>query len=368
MPEVITPNIPAPALNTTSDMPQVESAIPPVSTEAPPAAPTEVVVAEPTTPPEPPVQEAPSPIRERFSELAAQRRQAEERAARLESLASAQSEQIKSLLEKLNTTSPIVPDAIVSENLRPMRESFSSPEEFESALVSWASTEAADKAVSAMRLQQEQSEKDRAERERVSREETQAREVATKLQTDWDTRRLEANKKYSDFDTVTQNPDLQIPSGSPMAYAILTRDDGAEIAYYLGKHPEEAAEIAGMTVPGQFFPIGTPNAGQPVWDAVAQSFALGKIAAKLETAPIPVPEVPEVPVPDALSNALAPALNPSPSAAPVVILPTPPAPISGSSAAATRRADAELSTEEYAARHEARIKKSLGLRGSPLQH
>jgi hypothetical protein len=54
-----------------------------------------------------------------------------------------------------------------------------------------------------------------------------------------------ASEKYPDFHEVAGNPDLSINEG--MAEFISDSDVGPDVAYYLGKHPSEAAKIAQMS-------------------------------------------------------------------------------------------------------------------------
>ena len=54
-----------------------------------------------------------------------------------------------------------------------------------------------------------------------------------------------ATEKYPDFHQVTGNPNLPINEG--MAEYISDSDVGPDVAYYLGKHPSEAARIAQMS-------------------------------------------------------------------------------------------------------------------------
>ena len=52
-------------------------------------------------------------------------------------------------------------------------------------------------------------------------------------------------ERYSDFQQVVSNPALRI--NDEMAEFISDSDAGAELAYYLGKNPTKAAEIAGLS-------------------------------------------------------------------------------------------------------------------------
>jgi hypothetical protein len=54
-----------------------------------------------------------------------------------------------------------------------------------------------------------------------------------------------ASEKYPDFQQVAGNPNLPINDG--MAEFIADSEMGPDVAYYLGKHPSEAAKIAQMS-------------------------------------------------------------------------------------------------------------------------
>lgn len=70
----------------------------------------------------------------------------------------------------------------------------------------------------------------------------------------------ETQAKYKDFKDVVHNDELRITE--TMIIALADTEDAGEIAYYLGKHPDEAARIAEM-------------------NPVRQAAAIGKIEAKL---------------------------------------------------------------------------------------
>ena len=84
----------------------------------------------------------------------------------------------------------------------------------------------------------ERKETARVERDRVSAEQRQQREVYEAHSEREDT----AKDKYADYEDVVSNPKL--PINAVMADTIRLSDQGPEIAYYLGKHPDEAAKIA----------------------------------------------------------------------------------------------------------------------------
>jgi hypothetical protein len=55
----------------------------------------------------------------------------------------------------------------------------------------------------------------------------------------------EARGKYDDFDEVVGREDLAVPQSVQLA--VLEMDNGPEVAYYLGKHPELCQELLEMT-------------------------------------------------------------------------------------------------------------------------
>ena len=76
-----------------------------------------------------------------------------------------------------------------------------------------------------------------AQRERQTQQERTAEAFAEKAE--------KAQTKYPDFQAVVSNPTLTI--NDAMAEFITDSDSGAEIAYFLGKNPHRAADIASMS-------------------------------------------------------------------------------------------------------------------------
>lgn len=58
-------------------------------------------------------------------------------------------------------------------------------------------------------------------------------------------RESEAREKYADYDAVTRNPN--VPITPDMAEVIRDSDAGPDLAYHLGKNPQEAMRIAQMS-------------------------------------------------------------------------------------------------------------------------
>lgn len=98
----------------------------------------------------------------------------------------------------------------------------------------------------------------------------------------WAAQVAEAKGRYADFDAVVGAPDL--PISQTVAQMLTATDSGADVAYYLGTHRDEAAAIAGM-------------------HPIEQAMAIGRIEARLS-----------VPRPRTQSNAPAPVTPVKPKA------------------------------------------------------
>ena len=81
------------------------------------------------------------------------------------------------------------------------------------------------------------------EREAKESQTRQQQEVA-KLHESYTKQTEQARQAYGDFDDVVQDPDL--PISQAMAEAIMRSTNGADVAYYLGKNPDQAARIASL--------------------------------------------------------------------------------------------------------------------------
>jgi hypothetical protein len=79
----------------------------------------------------------------------------------------------------------------------------------------------------------------------LARQAGQAQEMAARATQDaWVEATADFRQKVPDFEIVAHNPNLTVTP--VMADAIRESSRGAEIAYYLGKNPAEAAQIAGL--------------------------------------------------------------------------------------------------------------------------
>lgn len=106
-----------------------------------------------------------------------------------------------------------------------------------------------------------------------SEERRQAEEVSRRALTAIE----QGRKKYADFDAVALNPDSFDPSPA-VANVIMESDQAADVAYYLGMHPDEADRLEAMT-------------------STHVAREIGRIEAKLATKPNVKPKVSAAPDP-----------------------------------------------------------------------
>lgn len=111
----------------------------------------------------------------------------------------------------------------------PKLEQYASIEEYLDALADHKAAQKADKVFK--------------EREASERQQRQQSEQA-KLHDGYAKQTEQARNAYEDFDDVVENPDLPITQA--MAEAIMRSQNGADVAYYLGKNPAEAARLANL--------------------------------------------------------------------------------------------------------------------------
>jgi hypothetical protein len=108
--------------------------------------------------------------------------------------------------------------------------------------------------------------------EMLARQAAQAQGLAERAAQDaWAESTSEFRQKVPDFDAVAHNPNLEVTP--VMADAIRESSRGAEIAYYLGKNPAEAAQIASLS-------------------PVSQATAITRLEAQLSSGASPVSRAP----------------------------------------------------------------------------
>lgn len=248
-----------PALSSTSDMPVVETK-PDASNEGKPpeakAAPESDVEDEDKTPSESATGEQPekpsaddSPkkaqgVQKRLDELTRQRE--DEKRARL--AAEERLDKTLAALEKAvgDKGEPKKEFEADPEPSRPVRTTFDDIEAYESALLDYSDQRAA--WVAKREVKAARADDARKQHETMIAQQEQQAQAAFKA------RREKAVERYSDFDAVTQNPDITV---SPViAQAIIHDDQGADFHYYFGKHPEEAARVSALNPYSQLVELG----------------------------------------------------------------------------------------------------------------
>jgi len=277
-----------PALSATSDMPVVETK-PDASLAEKPAA--EAVPPEPekadgeaeqseesaTSATETPGQPAaPRGVGKKIAELTRQREDEKRRAD------SEHEEKLRLLaLLEAKKAEGVQEDA---EPVKPAKADYSDPDRWDEALMSYADEKAAWTArreVNA-RLAEEQGriqEAASAEGQKMAREAYKERMEKTR-------------EKYPDFDEFANSAEVKV--SMPVAHAIIQSENGPDIQYYLGQHPEEAERLSAMTV-RQFNPQTRTMDAVP--DVARQLLELGKIVAKISTAPPLKPAISNAPKP-----------------------------------------------------------------------
>lgn len=149
---------------------------------------------------------------------------------------------------------PVATDAL------PKRESFSSDEDFAMAVIEHKA---------------EQKAKEYVDKRSREDSEVRARQEQQKVAESYQERVTKVAAKYDDFSEVVENPQLTISPA--MAAVIQLHDQGPEVAYHLGKNPEEARRIASLHPLRAAAEIGalaaklaaTPTPGKPTSNAPA---------------------------------------------------------------------------------------------------
>jgi hypothetical protein len=228
----------------------------PQGTVADVPAPQVDATAAPTTDPVPQGSEVAEPVTKTFTQdeldaivekrLAKERRKLEQRHVRT----------LEGLVAK---ATPDAPQAQTDE--APKREAYKTEEDYALALVDYRAAAKAQQIIQDERRKEAEAKK-RAEQQKVI-ESYQERVAKTA-------------EKYEDYEDVAFNPELTITDA--MAQVIQLSDDGPEIAYFLGKNPDEAKRIAAL----------------PAYLAAKE---LGKLEAKLSAAPAPTKQASKAPEP-----------------------------------------------------------------------
>lgn len=188
------------------------------------------------------------------------RKEADDRAAAAEKVANEAKEaaeaarkQIEELQAKL--TKPAEEKAV--EDLRPARDKFDDPDEYDEALTAWGEREGMRKADA--KRQEEIAATKKAEDEAAAAADQKARDEAqatleadiAELDGGWQDQRTKALEKYTDYaEVVERAPAEGGPKiTEPMAMAMMHMQNGTDVAYFLGNNTEEAARIAELKTP-----------------------------------------------------------------------------------------------------------------------
>jgi hypothetical protein len=147
---------------------------------------------------------------------------------------------------------------------RPARAQFSSPEDYDSALIQWSGAHEARKVAA------------KVERENVA---NAAQPVRERLARSLAERRAQAIKEFPDFVEIAERDNL--PVTPAMAEAIVSLPAGLSIAYHLGKNPAIAARISKLSPAVQVVEITKLSA------KLAQSKPAGTSAPRAKAASSP---------------------------------------------------------------------------------
>jgi hypothetical protein len=139
-------------------------------------------------------------------------------------------EENQSLVVRLDTLEGKLKGVIDPPPPRPNRVDFNTEEEYEDSLFAWRDAKKAYDATP-----EKKSEK--------------PAEKSKEIPPTWKKQIDLGEDKYDDFKEVITNPKLNI--SDPMALTIAESDNGAEIAYFLGKNPKEADRIASLSFAAQ---------------------------------------------------------------------------------------------------------------------
>jgi hypothetical protein len=249
-----TPATVAASVGETTPTPAPAASPPPAELEAKDAAETETAVSTPTTTPAPKEPEAKeqSGINKRFSELTADKKEAQAKAAAAESAAAQLAADLKTAIDKLNAIgSKAEADKLESEaaaDQKPERSKFDDPDGYDKALEEWGIRQGkrqAEADITKRQADEKAAAEQRSKEEKEAADRAAADEVWNQTVQTYNDRRAKAIERLPDYEKVAEGDHVMITN--PMRDAILTADIGPQIAYHLGKNPEEAARIAALS-------------------------------------------------------------------------------------------------------------------------
>ena len=208
-----------------------------------------------------------SRIQQRIDQLTRERHEAERRAE----MAWVQLEQQRIERESVASIQQV-------DSQEPRLDQFQSLEDFQRTHARWASN----RAMAMFRAEQQRVGFENAQREQAAVREQQAAMGQISHERQFVAERIpEAVKKYPDFEKVVNNPSLPVALGTPLMDAVMRSDNPIDIAYALGKNPEQYVRLLQM---------GNANPAVMMWE-VAKLDAKFSTAPKTSAAPPPPPEL-----------------------------------------------------------------------------
>lgn len=183
--------------------------------------------------PEPEKDDTPAPIKREFTKLRNKAREADERAAKLET-------RLDQALKALENSSGKTPTKAQTgeDDPRPQRTKFTDPDEYENAVDGWHKRETA-RVVNA-ELAARDTKAAKADQERKQKE------YVASLQKDWTEARDEIIAEHPDYEALAEAEDLFV-SEQLGAALINTRKEGPRLAYWLAQNKDELERLNAMT-------------------------------------------------------------------------------------------------------------------------
>lgn len=208
-----------------------------------------------------------SKLNERFADLTAKRKAAEEAAAKAAADAKAAREaRDKAEQDAAALRSKYEPPKSDELGPEPQVAQFTDVNEYAKALKDWT----------AEKTLQDKAKKDTEERQAKERETAAA---------EWAKRQSAFKAETTDYEKMIGESDVKV--SDQVRDAIIDSDVGPQILYHLAQHPEEAQKIAGLTVAGALRAIGRLEA----------AISGGKSSEKTVEAKTPIVEISKAPAP-----------------------------------------------------------------------
>lgn len=199
-------------------------------------------------------------LNKRFSELTQARREAEERAARAE-------KELEEIRNRQKATAEGGKDG------KPSLDSFDSYDAYVEALSDWKAREAV---------------KDATREQFETRQQAIEQSKKAALDAEYRVKADLARDKYADFDAVAFREDVIV--SKPMMDAIMYSEHGADLQYWFGKNPDQAARISMLSAPEALLAIGRLEAqiaSQPAVKATAAPAPISPVQSRAQAQKTP---------------------------------------------------------------------------------